>query len=71
MMKNGILWDNLFLDKGHAFQLGCEASPCSYAYVNDDSSGEKVLKRRRHWMRVASSFGPCLQFLYLCGVQIK
>lgn len=60
MMKNDILWDNLFLDKGHAFQLGYKASPCSYAYVSDDSSEEKVLKRRCHWMRAASSFGPYL-----------
>lgn len=27
MMKNDILWDRLFFDKGHAFQLGVKHPP--------------------------------------------
>lgn len=39
--KNDILWDNLFYDKGHAFQLGIKASPCGYTHVRKDSSERK------------------------------
>lgn len=45
MMKNDILWDNLFFYKGHAFQLSVKHPPCSYTDVNNDLLEEKVLKR--------------------------